>query len=264
MAVNLDPPNADRLLSIAGVRLGIAKAHVRKPNRKDLLMIELAEGGRVGGVFTRNRFAAAPVVVCREHLKQGLPIRAIVVNTGVANAGTGELGIAAAKATCYAAAQLLGARSEQVLPLSTGVIMERLPLDRIEAGLPACIADLLRQQLAFRGRGDHDHRHGAEGGLPASGHRRAHHHGDRHRQGRRDDHAEHGDDARHHRDRRRDRAPMPCSTWRATSPTALQRDHRGWRHLDQRHAAGARFRGARATRRSWARAPRSSAASRSP
>src|SRR6187455_2535171 len=102
MAVNLDPPNAEDLLSIAGVRLGIAKAHVRKPDRKDLLLIEIEEGGRVGGVFTRNRFAAAPVLVCREHLKRGLPTRAILVNTGVANAGTGELGLAAARATCYA------------------------------------------------------------------------------------------------------------------------------------------------------------------
>jgi glutamate N-acetyltransferase / amino-acid N-acetyltransferase len=142
MAVNLDPPKAEDLLSIAGVRLGIAKAHVRKPNRKDLLLVELAEGSRVGGVFTRNRFAAAPVLVCREHLERGLPVRAIVVNTGVANAGTGELGLAAARATCYTAGQLLHADPAQILPLSTGVIMEPLPLDRIEAGLPDCIADL--------------------------------------------------------------------------------------------------------------------------
>ncbi len=142
MAVNYDPPRAEDLLSIAGVRLGIARAHVRKPNRKDLLLVEIEEGGRVGGVFTRNRFAAAPVLVCREHLERQLPVRAIVVNTGVANAGTGELGIAAARATCYAVAQLLHADPAQILPLSTGVIMEPLPLDRIEAGLPACIADL--------------------------------------------------------------------------------------------------------------------------
>jgi glutamate N-acetyltransferase/amino-acid N-acetyltransferase len=142
MAVNLDPPRAEELLSIAGVRLGIAKAHVRKPDRKDLLVVEIEDGGRVGAVFTRNRFAAAPVLVCRDHLKRAVPIRAIVVNTGVANAGTGEQGFAAARATCYAAAQLLGVDSGQVLPLSTGVIMEPLPLDRIEAGLPACIADL--------------------------------------------------------------------------------------------------------------------------
>ena len=92
MAVNLDPPRAEQLLSISGVRLGIAKAHVRKADRKDLLLIELAEGSRVGGVFTRNRFSAAPVQVCREHLAAEFAIRALVVNTGNANAGTGEDG----------------------------------------------------------------------------------------------------------------------------------------------------------------------------
>jgi glutamate N-acetyltransferase / amino-acid N-acetyltransferase len=142
MAVNLDPPRADQLLSISGVRLGIARAHIRKPGRKDLLLIELAEGSRVGGVFTRNRFAAAPVQVCREHLAGGLPVRAVVVNTGVANAGTGEEGLADARATCAATAGLLGVERAQVLPLSTGVIMERLPVDRLEAGLPGCVADL--------------------------------------------------------------------------------------------------------------------------
>jgi len=142
MAVNLEPPRADDLLSISGVRLGIAKAGVRKPNRKDLLLVALDEGSRVAGVFTRNRFAAAPVLVCREHLAREQPIRAIVVNTGVANAGTGEVGLLEARATCAAAAQLLGIESTQVLPLSTGVIMQPLPVDRIEAGLPACHADL--------------------------------------------------------------------------------------------------------------------------
>ncbi len=142
MAVNLDPPRAEDLLSIAGVRLGVAKAHVRKPDRKDLLLIELEPGSRVAGVFTRNRFAAAPVLVCREHLALEARIRGIVVNTGVANAGTGEPGLAAARATCAAAAKLLGAEPAQVLPLSTGVIMEPLPVERIEAGLPACVADL--------------------------------------------------------------------------------------------------------------------------
>src|SRR5436190_24245679 len=107
MPVKLDPPQAEHLLSISGVRLGIAKAHIRKPNRKDLLLVELEPGCRVGGVFTRNRFAAAPVEVCREHLQRGLPIRAIVVNTGVANAGTGEPGLAAARASCAAVARAL-------------------------------------------------------------------------------------------------------------------------------------------------------------
>ena len=142
MAVHLEPPRAENLLGISGVRLGIARAHVRKPNRKDLLLVALDEGTRVAGVFTRNRFAAAPVQVCREHLAAGERIRAVVVNTGVANAGTGERGIADARATCAAVARVLGIEAAQVLPLSTGVIMEPLPVERIEAGLPACVGDL--------------------------------------------------------------------------------------------------------------------------
>jgi len=142
MAVNIHPPKAENLLSIAGVRLGIARAHVRKPDRKDVLLVALDEGCRTAGVFTRNRYAAAPVLLCREHLASGMPARAVLVNTGVANAGTGEIGIANARATCVAAATALHIRPEQVLPLSTGVIMEPLPVDRIEAGIPACVADL--------------------------------------------------------------------------------------------------------------------------
>ena len=142
MAVNLEPPRPDHLLTIAGVRLGVARAGIRKPNRKDLLLIAIDEGSRVAGVFTRNRFAAAPVLVCRENLADKDPIRAIVVNTGVANAGTGKSGIEHARATCVAAASLLDVENSQVLPLSTGVIMEPLPVDRITAGLPACMADL--------------------------------------------------------------------------------------------------------------------------
>jgi len=142
MAVNLEPPRPQDLLAIPGVRLGIARAGIRKPDRKDLLLIALDEGSRVAGVFTRNRFAAAPVIVCREHLEGRDPIRAIVVNTGVANAGTGKAGVEAARATCATAASLLDLESSQVLPLSTGVIMEALPVERIQAGLPACVADL--------------------------------------------------------------------------------------------------------------------------
>ena len=142
MPVNLEPPRAEQILSIAGVRLGIAKAGIRKPNRKDLLLLALDEGARVAGVFTRNRFAAAPVEVCRANLADGAAIRAVVVNTGVANAGTGSAGIANARATCAAAANVLGVQPYQVLPLSTGVIMEPLPIGRIEAGLPQCAGDL--------------------------------------------------------------------------------------------------------------------------
>jgi len=142
MAVNLEPPRPEHLLTIAGVRLGIAKAGIRKPNRKDLLLVLLDEGSRVAGVFTRNRFAAAPVIVCKQHLADHDPIRAIVVNTGVANAGTGQDGLARARETCAAVASLIDVENSQVLPLSTGVIMEPLPVDRIKAGLPQAHSDL--------------------------------------------------------------------------------------------------------------------------
>ena len=142
MAVNLEPPRLEDLLGISGVRLGIARAHVRKPNRKDLLLITLDEGTRAAGVFTRNRFAAAPVQVCRANLEDGAAIRAILVNTGVANAGTGKAGLDDARATCAAVAKSTDIQPWQVLPLSTGVIMEPLPVDRIVAGIPACVADL--------------------------------------------------------------------------------------------------------------------------
>jgi glutamate N-acetyltransferase/amino-acid N-acetyltransferase len=148
MAVNLEPPRPEDLLTISGVRLGVAKAHVRKPNRKDLLLVTLDEGTRVAGVFTRNRFAAAPVQVCKANLEDRAHIRAFVVNTGVANAGTGQAGLEAAKATCAAVAKAVGIQPWQVLPMSTGVIMEPLPVDRIEAGLPDCVADLAADHWA--------------------------------------------------------------------------------------------------------------------
>jgi glutamate N-acetyltransferase/amino-acid N-acetyltransferase len=142
VAVNLTAPAAQSLYPVAGVRLGIARAGIRKADRKDLLLIALDEGARVAGVFTRNRFCAAPVEVARDHLGRGEGMRALVVNTGNANAGTGTAGLRAARATCDEAARLMGVEPSQVLPFSTGVIMEPLPLERIAAGLPACIADL--------------------------------------------------------------------------------------------------------------------------
>jgi len=148
MAVNLKPPKPEDLLSVQGVRLGITEAGIRKPGRKDLLLIVLAEGARVAGVFTQNRFCAAPVQVAKEHLASGAPTRALVVNTGNANAGTGKTGIADARATCERAAQLLGCDTREVLPFSTGVIMEPLPVDRILAGLPACVAGLREDNWA--------------------------------------------------------------------------------------------------------------------
>ena len=141
MPVNLQAPDPTQLHPVDGVRIGVAEAGVRKAHRKDLTVFLLDEGATVGGVFTRNRFCAAPVQICRERLAGGAPIRAIVVNTGNANAGTGEDGLARARQTCDALAGLLKLNAAQVLPFSTGVIMEPLPVDRIVAGLPAAIAD---------------------------------------------------------------------------------------------------------------------------
>ncbi|QTX21065.1 bifunctional glutamate N-acetyltransferase/amino-acid acetyltransferase ArgJ [Comamonas aquatica] len=140
MPVNLPVPVAADLHPVAGVRIGVTEAGVRKANRKDLTVFLLDEGASVVGVFTQNRFCAAPVQVSREHLAAGQGIRAMVINTGNANAGTGAAGLANARATCAALAQALGVAPEQVLPFSTGVIMEELPVDRIVAGLPAAIA----------------------------------------------------------------------------------------------------------------------------
>ncbi|PTT18089.1 bifunctional ornithine acetyltransferase/N-acetylglutamate synthase [Acidovorax sp. HMWF029] len=144
MPVNLVAPVAADLYPIAGVRIGVAEAGVRKANRKDLTVFLLDEGASVAGVFTQNRFCAAPVQISREHLSQqqaGQSIRAMVINTGNANAGTGADGLARARSTCIALARQLSVAPEQILPFSTGVIMEPLPNDRIEAGLPAAIAD---------------------------------------------------------------------------------------------------------------------------
>ena len=140
MPVDLHPPQVCDLLNIDGVRIGVTQAGVRKAGRKDVTVFLLEEGTAVGGVFTQNRFCAAPVQVCREHLQSGAAIRAIVINTGNANAGTGEDGLMRARATCSALAQQLGLQAQQVLPFSTGVIMEPLPHERVIAGLPAAIA----------------------------------------------------------------------------------------------------------------------------
>ncbi len=139
MPVNLPLPQAEALLPVAGVRIGSTMAGVRKAGRRDLSVWLLAEGSVVAGVFTRNRFCAAPVQVCREHLAQQ-GIRALLINPGNANAGTGADGLARARRSCAALARELGLDARQVLPFSTGVIMETLPVERIEAGLPAAIA----------------------------------------------------------------------------------------------------------------------------
>ena len=142
MPVKLTAPQASSLLPVNGIQLGFAQAHVRKPNRKDVLVIKLAEGTAVAGVFTLNRFCAAPVVLCKEYLAQQAGVRALLVNTGCANAGTGEDGLSRAQKSCEALAGLLGVNTNQVLPFSTGVILEPLPVDKVIAGMPAAIANL--------------------------------------------------------------------------------------------------------------------------
>jgi glutamate N-acetyltransferase/amino-acid N-acetyltransferase len=141
MPVNLSAPDPAALFAVPGVRIGVAEAGVRKANRKDLTVVLIDEGSAVGGVFTQNRFCAAPVQVCRDHLAANHGIRAMVINTGNANAGTGEDGLMRTRSTCIALARKLEISPEQILPFSTGVIMEPLPVDRIEAGLPAALAD---------------------------------------------------------------------------------------------------------------------------
>ena len=143
MPVNYATPAPEALFPVAGVRLGTAEAGIRKANRRDLTVIALDPGTTVAGVFTQNRFCAAPVQVCRRHLGRDPEIRALVINTGIANAGTGETGLQAAMQTCATLAGLLGLDEDRaVLPFSTGVILEPLPVDRLQAGLPAAIADL--------------------------------------------------------------------------------------------------------------------------
>ncbi|MGO4379408.1 bifunctional glutamate N-acetyltransferase/amino-acid acetyltransferase ArgJ [Pseudoduganella sp. RAF19] len=146
MAVNSPIPVASELKPVAGIEIGYAEAGIKKPNRKDVLVMKLADGATVSGVFTLNRFCAAPVQICKENLaavKGGAkPIRALMVNTGNANAGTGEAGMANARATCAALASELGCDAQQILPFSTGVILEPLPVEKIKAGLPKAVQNL--------------------------------------------------------------------------------------------------------------------------
>jgi len=153
MPVNLSAPDPAALFAVPGVRIGVAEAGVRKANRKDLTVVLIDEGSAVGGVFTQNRFCAAPVQVCRDHLAANYGIRAMVINTGNANAGTGEDGLMRTRSTCIALARQLDIAPEQILPFSTGVIMEPLPVDRIEAGLPAALADASENHWARAAEG---------------------------------------------------------------------------------------------------------------
>ena len=153
MPVNLSVPDSAALHAVPGIRIGVAEAGVRKANRKDLTVVLIDEGAAVGGVFTLNRFCAAPVQVCRDHLAKNYGIRAMLINTGNANAGTGQDGLARTHQSCVALARELDIAPEQILPFSTGVIMEPLPVDRIEAGLPAALADASAEHWARAAEG---------------------------------------------------------------------------------------------------------------
>jgi len=146
MAVNSPLPIASELKPVAGVEIGFAEAGIKKPNRKDVLVMKLAPTATVAGVFTLNRFCAAPVQIAKAHLaaaqSSGKPIAALLVNTGNANAGTGELGLSLANETCAALAAQLGVDAAQILPFSTGVILEPLPAAKVIAGLPQAVAGL--------------------------------------------------------------------------------------------------------------------------
>jgi len=149
MAVNLSPPDPASLFPVEGVELSCAAAGIRKADGNDLMLMTLSQGSRIAGVFTRNAFAAAPVQVCREHLAGGAAIRALIANAGNANCGTGAAGLAAANRSCEAVARALGCEARQVLPFSTGVILEPLPAELIVAALPACAADLAATNWAL-------------------------------------------------------------------------------------------------------------------
>ncbi len=153
MAVNLHAPDPKNLYPVSGVRIGVAEAGIRKANRKDLSVVLLDDGASVAGVFTQNRYCAAPVQICRDHLQRHIGIRAMLINTGNANAGTGDDGMARARATCIALARKLDIAPEQILPFSTGVIMEPLPADRIEAGIPAALKDAKEDNWARAAEG---------------------------------------------------------------------------------------------------------------
>ena len=142
MAVNLHIPAQSEIYSVPGIEIGTTQGGIRKAGRKDVTVFRLAEGTSVAGVFTTNRFRAAPVQVSERHLAAGRGIRALVINTGNANAGTGAPGLQAAERTCRSLADLLQLDAEQVLPFSTGVILEPLPVDKLVAALPAAVADL--------------------------------------------------------------------------------------------------------------------------
>jgi glutamate N-acetyltransferase/amino-acid N-acetyltransferase len=142
MPVNLKAPKNNALHSISGIKLGIAEAEIRYKSKRDLLIISIDSGAVVSGIFTKNKFTAAPVIIAKDHLKINSSPRALIVNTGSANAGTGEDGLKNARAVCEVLANELNIKAVDIIPFSTGVIMTHLPVDKIYKGIPVAIKDL--------------------------------------------------------------------------------------------------------------------------
>ena len=219
MAVNLNPPDPAQLAAVDGVELGFAEAGIRKRGGRDLMLMRLAPGSRVAGVFTQNGFAAAPVQVCRRRLAGAAAdprARHQRRQRELRDRRGGACAPRSAPARRWRAS--LGCTPDEVLPFSTGVILEPLPVERIEAALPRCLATLGGANWGERGRGHHDHRHRAEGRLACGRDRRPAGDRHRHRQGRRHAAAEHGHDARVPRDRRGDRAERARAASSARRP----------------------------------------------
>ena len=223
MPVNLAAPDPARMAPVDGVELGFAEAGIKRAGRRDLMLMRLAPGSRVAGVFTQNGFAAAPVQVCREHLHAGEAVRALVVNAGNANCGTGDDGIAAALRSCAAVADLVGCAISQVLPFSTGVILEPLPIAKIEAALPAAFASLAADRWADAAAAIMTTDTVAKAASRTVDDRRRADHRHRHREGRRHAAAEHGDDARVRRDRRAGRAGVAAAMVREVADVSFNR-----------------------------------------
>ena len=142
MPVNFQIPDIKDIHPVSGVKIGIASAGIKKADKKDITVFQFTQGTTVAGVFTTNRFCAAPVQICKQRLASDNDIRALLINTGNANAGTGETGYQNALNTSATLAQALQVESNQVLPFSTGVILELLPVDKINAAIPSAVANL--------------------------------------------------------------------------------------------------------------------------
>ena len=257
----LAPANVPDLPAIDGVRLATAQAGIRYKNRTDVLLAAFDKGTTVAGVLTRSKCPSAPVEWCRARLKGG-KARALVVNSGNANAFTGKSGRAATALTAKIAAQALGCSVNDIFLASTGVIGEPLDATKFDGVLQTLADAAAPGQYSRRRQGDHDHRYVSESRNRASEARQGHGHDQRHRQGRRHDRARHGDDAFLRVHRRADRGRRASETSVRRRRRYLQRRHYRRRHLDLRHPARFRDRNCCRARRAKDRARHRSAPER--